>query len=700
MPDRSHLAGIVVGCHLESLCWLRGRRSCTRRSRGRRARKVEAMSVFKIKFKCRRTGETKLSSRYYGKAADADGKVRRHKLAETRRASEDQLADLKYQAKLARSAKDNPIEAAARRPLTEHVIDFRRYLESKRVTSGHVAGSIGRLVKLLDGCGFRLIGDIAPQAVRDWLKAQLDRGWIDPLPGTVDVRPRPFGLGAANHYLTAAKAFCRWAYNDHRLARNPLAGIAKFNEQEDRRRSRRAMLADELEWLVSTTKASVDDRKALAGTDRAMIYQVAAFTGLRANEVASLTPASFDLGAVRPYLIVESTISKRRRQDVLPIADGLAASLREFLDARELLPTERQARLWPGKWYRRAAEILRDDMAQARAGWIEAAPEADRGEREASDFLLPEDASGDVLDFHALRHTFCTNLAASNASPKMLMELARHSTPALTLGRYAHMRLSDAHNAVNALPTLGDPRQREALKATGTDGRAAQEARENRPPATRPKLDQNGSETAEKPHLRCTATRPRRKRESPQMSTDAGEQTGENAGKDGEACPQKSSIVSSRGGDRTRTGINSPQDFKARARSSGASTQRETGQPLLENLPDSDTPPLDHVLHQDVSTKFREADETAIATVELPAAIVTVEADATPCQRPQDGPCCEFDPYDADVWSDVDPAVELALRVLDAQPAAIRHRAAAHLSRDAQADAPDHDAAALPRKPR
>ncbi|RIK80165.1 MAG: hypothetical protein DCC68_11430 [Planctomycetota bacterium] len=156
----------------------------------------------------------------------------------------------------------------------------------------------------------------------------------------------------------------------------------------------------------------------------------------------------------------------------------------------------------------------------------------------------------------------------------------------------------------------------------------------------------------------------------------------------------------SRGGDRTRTGIYSPQDFKARARSSGASTQRETGQPLLENLPDSDTPPLDHVLHQDVSTKFREADETAIATVELPAAIVTVEADATPCQRPQDGPCCEFDPYDADVWSDVDPAVELALRVLDAQPAAIRHRAAAHLSRDAQADAPDHDAAALPRKPR
>jgi integrase len=521
------------------------------------------MSVFKLSFKCPRTGKRKQSQCYYGKAADVDGTVKRHKLAETRRASEDKLADLKYQAKLARSAKDNPIEAAARRPLTEHVIDFRRYLESKRGTKGHVAGSISRLVKLLDGCGFRLIGDVSPQPVRDWLKAQLDRGCIDPLPGTVDDRPRPFGLGAANHYLTAAKSFCRWAYNDHRLARNPLAGIAKFNEQEDRRLSRRAMLAEELEWLVSTTKAGKGDRKTLPGTDRAMIYQIAAFTGLRANEVASLSPASFDLEAAKPFLVIESTISKRRRQDVLPIADGLAASLREYLASRDLLPIERQARLWPGKWYRRAAEILRDDMAQARVAWIEAAPDFQRDEREQSDFLLPEDASGDVLDFHALRHTFCTNLAASNASPKLLMELARHSTPALTLGRYAHVRLSDAHNAVNALPRLGDPRQPERLRATGTDGRAAQEGPENRPQPTRPKLDQSTADSVEKTASRCTATRPRQKRESPQLSTNAREQTGENAEEDGQACPPKSSKVNSRGGARTRTGIYSPQDFKS-----------------------------------------------------------------------------------------------------------------------------------------
>jgi hypothetical protein len=51
-------------------------------------------------------------------------------------------------------------------------------------------------------------------------------------------------------------------------------------------------------------------------------------------------------------------------------------------------------------------------------------------------------------------------------------ELARHSTPVLTLGRYSHIGLHDTSTALNALPSLAPPTptsQSQHLKKTGTD---------------------------------------------------------------------------------------------------------------------------------------------------------------------------------------------------------------------------------------
>ena len=51
------------------------------------------------------------------------------------------------------------------------------------------------------------------------------------------------------------------------------------------------------------------------------------------------------------------------------------------------------------------------------------------------------------MDFHALRHTYCSWLAASGISPKELMTLARHTDARLTLGRYSHVRLFNLSGA-------------------------------------------------------------------------------------------------------------------------------------------------------------------------------------------------------------------------------------------------------------
>jgi len=56
-----------------------------------------------------------------------------------------------------------------------------------------------------------------------------------------------------------------------------------------------------------------------------------------------------------------------------------------------------------------------------------------------------------VADFHALRHTFVTNLVRAGVLPKDAKELARHSSITLTMDRYAHVSLHDTAAAVAKL---------------------------------------------------------------------------------------------------------------------------------------------------------------------------------------------------------------------------------------------------------
>ena len=64
------------------------------------------------------------------------------------------------------------------------------------------------------------------------------------------------------------------------------------------------------------------------------------------------------------------------------------------------------------------------------------------------------DANGLFADFHALRHTYITNLARNGVPLVTAQKLARHSTPMLTAQRYTHIDLQDQNVAVDRLPSL------------------------------------------------------------------------------------------------------------------------------------------------------------------------------------------------------------------------------------------------------
>jgi len=292
------------------------------------------------------------------------------------------------------------------------------------------------------------VGDLSPSAVQGAIAA---------------VREEGKSLQTCNDTLRAIKQFSRWLLRDGRAREDVLVHLTGFNVALDRRHDRRALTDDELARLIAAAKGG-PVIMGMAGPDRAMLYRVAVGTGFRANELRSLVPESFDLGADPPTVTVQAAYSKHRRNDVQPVRRDLADILQPWLEAKE---AGRPVFTMPDK----AAKMMKKDLAEARETWVkEDGPSEARKRRKDLCFLAYRDSAGLVADFHALRHTYISRLVRSGANIKVAQELARHSTPTLTLGRYAHMEVLDRTKALNALPAIErkEPGHQMA-RATGTD---------------------------------------------------------------------------------------------------------------------------------------------------------------------------------------------------------------------------------------
>jgi integrase len=222
---------------------------------------------------------------------------------------------------------------------------------------------------------------------------------------------------------------------EKRCSDNPVAYLEPLNVQTDRRHDRRAFTLEELKKILAVARQG-PERLGLAGPERALRYHLAAETGLRSSELRSLTRASFRLDGPCPTVTVLAGYSKRRREDVLPLRPELAKDLKAFL----ALKTP-QAPVFTMPTRQHMIEVFRSDLAAAEIPY--------------------RDGSGRVGDFHALRHTFITNLARGGVSPK----LALRRDINLTMTRYSHTLLEEQAVALDALPDLSQP-----LKATGTQG--------------------------------------------------------------------------------------------------------------------------------------------------------------------------------------------------------------------------------------
>ncbi len=371
----------------------------------------------------------------------ADGKRKPVRLRSDKDAATVLLARLPKEIEEQKAGLLTPATAHQGRPLSALLAEYRTYRADQWNASEQTTPTVRRCELTFVGCGFPMLGDLDAEVVGRWLASRRRES-------------ARFGAQTSNHYVASWKAFGNWLVASRRSSENPFRPLAKQNVAVDVRHERRPLTADEFDRLLMAASAGKRFRK-LAGSDRMTLCTVAAYTGLRASELASLTAASVSLASDPPALTVEAGYSKRKRKDTVPLHPGVAGKLGPWL-----VGEGRAAVLWPGKWaspFTAAAMLERDSIA-VRAAWIaEATDVEDRATREQSDFLAYEDASGGKADFHALRHKFITELVEAGVQPKDAEELARHSTIASTMDRYAHVTRKDTAEALSRLsgPSVG-----------------------------------------------------------------------------------------------------------------------------------------------------------------------------------------------------------------------------------------------------
>ena len=293
--------------------------------------------------------------------------------------------------------------------LAAHVEDFRASLAAKGKAAKYIQQVAAILVNLFRACGFKRWADLDANRLYTHLAGKRGDGKT--------------GQRTFNSHLRAAKHFCKWMVQEQRASSSPLQHLSGI-QQTEKRRVRRALDLDEQRRLLAVTEQGPTHHN-MTGHERALVYRLALETGLRANEIRQLTVAAFDFKAC--IVTLAGAYTKNKKLAELDLKPKMAAEIEAFLAGR--LPSA-SAFAMPNS----ASRMIKVDLDAAGIAY--------------------RDDGGRVADFHALRHTFITNLARAGVHPSDAQTLARHSTITLTMDHYTHTLRKDHKQIINALPDL------------------------------------------------------------------------------------------------------------------------------------------------------------------------------------------------------------------------------------------------------
>ncbi len=278
--------------------------------------------------------------------------------------------------------------------LREHVEAFLQF--KSRVRNARYLYELKNRVTIVAAeCAWTLLRDVTPERFERWRQN------------------RKGSAKTLNEYLTSFRTLLNWMASTGRAADNPLRYVEPYRS-DGAKRTRRALSHEEVRRLLG-----------VAGEHR-IIYHAALQTGLRRGELAKLRVSDVDLGDT-PKMFLRGSITKNKKSEPIIVREDLARELASHISTRGLST---------------------DDFL-----FGESMPTMKTHRRLLAAAEIPfVDCDGLRVDFHALRHTYCTNVQRVGANQRELMALMRHSERRLSDHVYTDVNLLPLAAVVQALP--------------------------------------------------------------------------------------------------------------------------------------------------------------------------------------------------------------------------------------------------------
>ena len=288
---------------------------------------------------------------------------------------------------------------AANKPLKIHLEDWIALKERVR-DDQYLVGVRNRVQRLIKECRWKYAKDVKQEDYIQWVSGS-------------KLSPKTL-----NDFLVSIRTLLNWMAKQGRIGANPLRSLDLLPVNGEKRRPRRALTDEELGRLVRKSG------------ERGIVYLVAATTGLRLGELREVERGDIRLEDAAPKIVARAATTKNRKEASLPLHRDVAVQLRAFLAGCEIEADEK------------VFEPLLRLRGQFKSDLCAAG-------------IPPKDAQGRVVDFHSLRHTFCTNLQRLNVPLRVIMLMMRHSDRRLSDQTYTDTSLLPADETVQLLTVPG-----------------------------------------------------------------------------------------------------------------------------------------------------------------------------------------------------------------------------------------------------
>jgi len=306
-----------------------------------------------------------------------------------------------------------------RAPWSQHVDEYTQELRTARRNATYIANTERCLRAAGEGCKWTALDDVNRRDFTLYLGRRKERDGVS--------------ARTLNNIRATVVSFVEWLVQTERADANPITGIKRIDETDDRRRRRRAFADGE---AIAILKAA---------SVREFCYRLGFGTGLRRRELRELQWRDVRIDgadADRPYLQLRAEATKSKRADWVPLQRYLAKLLREARPAG-CSPTDRVLPRVP------TFETWKKDVGRAGLAYR-------------------DDGDDSILGFHSLRVTVSTNLRVAGRPQTEIDAIMRHRRSDVGSQSYTDLRAFDLFAAIECLPEY-DIGRSESLRMTGTE---------------------------------------------------------------------------------------------------------------------------------------------------------------------------------------------------------------------------------------